>query len=544
MPIITIDYEDLIHLIGERIDQKELLEKIPMMGADIDRVEGNEMAIEFFPDRPDLLSVEGVARALRSFLNIDSSMCQYDLAAPKVTLKVDSSVKSVRPFIGAAVIHSIHMSERLLVSMMELQEKLHLSVGKERTKMAIGLHNMDAVTPPFTYKSVKPKEQSFIPLNETSEMNLDEILQRHDKGITYAHILEGHDRYPIIADLHDNVMSFPPIINGELTAVDLFTENLFVDVTGTDINAVRTALIIITTALAERGGLVEAVNIDDQPPRVMPDFSPQEMTLNIDYTSRLLGMDLSNDAVNAVKKMGYTASIKNGLMTIKIPPWRSDILHPVDLVEDIAIGFGYGRFTHRLPNSMTIGQHISWQPLHETLIGLGFNEVVTLSLSSQEDQFERMGLPVTDTVRIANPLTTKHTLMRVSLIPSLLEILSKNRHNELPQMIYEVGDVVRMDDGLPRNVTMLAGVKIDARAGFTECKSLVEAVLRNTGTDAEIAEHQHPSFTKGRCAAVLVRKEIGYFGEIHPSVITNYRLDYPVIAFELQTHRLAVASHK
>jgi len=383
MPVITVDYKDLIHLIGKCIDQKELLEKIPMMGADIDRVEGNEMAIEFFPDRPDLLSVEGVARALRSFLDVDSCMRQYDIAAPKITLKVDRSVKSVRPFIGAAVIRNIHMSEKLLVSMMELQEKLHLSVGKERTKMAIGLHNIDAVTPPFLYKSVKPIEQSFIPLNETSEMSLDEILQRHDKGITYAHILEGHDRYPIILDLHDNVMSFPPIINGELTAVDLFTENLFVDVTGTDANAVSTALTIITTALAERGGLVEAVNIDDKPPRVMPDFSPREMTLNIDYASRLLGMDISNDAVNAVKKMGYTARIKNDLMVLEIPPWRSDILHPVDLVEDIAIGFGYGRLAHRLPNSMTIGQHMSWQPLHETMIGLGFNEVVTLSLSIQ-----------------------------------------------------------------------------------------------------------------------------------------------------------------
>jgi len=544
MPVITVDYKDLIHLIGECIDQKELLEKIPMMGADIDRVEGNEMAIEFFPDRPDLLSVEGVARALRSFLNIDSGMCRYDIAAPKVTLKVDRSVKSVRPFIGAAIIRSIHMSEKLLVSMMELQEKLHLSVGKERTKMAIGLHNIDAVTPPFLYKSVKPKEQSFIPLNETSEMTLDEILQRHDKGITYAHILEGHDSYPIILDLHDNVLSFPPIINGELTAVDLFTENLFVDVTGTEANAVTTALTIITTALAERGGLVEAVNIDDKPPRVMPDFSPREMKLNIDYASRLLGMDISNDAVNAVKKMGYSARIKNGLMVLEIPPWRSDILHPVDLVEDIAIGFGYGQLAHRLPNSMTIGQQMSWQPLHEIMIGLGFNEVVTLSLSSQDDQFERMGLPITDTVRIANPLTSKHTIVRVSLIPSLLDILSKNRHNELPQMIYEIGDVVWMDKGQPYNITMLAGVKIDSRTGFTECKSLVEAVLRNTGTDAEIAEQQHPSFTKGRCASVMNLEKIGYFGEIHPSVIFQYNLDYPVIAFEIKTKRLTVASHE
>lgn len=540
MPVVTIDYQDLVGLLGESVSQEELLKKIPMMGADIDRVNGTEMAIEFFPDRPDLLSVEGIARSLRSFLGMAPGMHHYHLADPSVTLTVDRSVKAVRPIIGAAVVRNVRMSEALVRSMMDLQEKLHLSVGKERTKVAIGLHNLDAVTPPFTYKAVKPTEVSFVPLNETVEMTLNQILQRHEKGIKYAHILAGKKRYPVIVDAHHHVLSFPPIINGELTAVDLFTENLFVDVTGTQEQAVTAALNIITTALAERGGEVEAVSIKDQPPRVTPDFSPQEWRVDLAYASRLLGFDTTPEAEGALRKMGFDAQVEEGEVVVQVPPWRSDILHPVDLVEDLAIGYGYQRFTPRLPRSMTFGHTLSWQPLHDTLVGLGFNEVVSLSLSSQEEEFERMRQKESEAVRIANPLTTKHTLVRVSLLPSLLEILSKNRHHQLPQMLYEVGEVVWLRGGEAENVTLLTGVKIDARAGFTECKSLVEAVLRNLGVDAETTEREHPSFIPGRCAALVKKdgQEMGYFGEVHPAVIASFDLEYPVIAFEMQASAL------
>jgi len=541
MPVVTIDYQDLVSLIGEHVSQEELLEKIPMMGADIDRVNGSEMSIEFFPDRPDLLSVEGVARSLRSFLGMAPGMQRYQVAGPSVTLTVDRSVKAVRPVIGAAVVRNVQMSEALVGSLMELQEKLHLSVGKERTKVAIGLHNLDAVTPPFVYKAVKPTEVSFVPLNETAEMNLDQILQRHDKGIAYAHILAGQRRYPLIVDAHHNVLSFPPVINGELTAVDLFTENLFVDVTGTQANAVTAALNIMTAALAERGGVVEAVTIEDEPSRVTPDFSPKEWRVEVDYASRLLGFDVREEVVAALGRMGFDARVDKGEVVVQVPPWRSDILHPVDLVEDLAIGYGYQRFTPRLPRSMTFGGSLSRRPLHDTLVGLGFNEVVTLSLSSPEEQFERMRRgEETEAVRIANPLTTRHTLVRVSLLPSLLEILSKNRHHELPQMLYEVGEAVWLEDGRPENVTLLAGVKIDARAGFTECKSLVEAVLRNLGVEAEVTGGEHPSFIPGRCAAVAGDDggELGYFGELHPEVISSFDLEYPVIAFEMQASAL------
>lgn len=542
MPVITVDYDDLTELLGTRVDKETLLQKIPMLGADIERVDDTELSIEFFPDRPDLLSVEGLARALRSFLDIQPGMTHYDLAAPEVELHVDESVTDVRPYIAGAVIRDVTMSEELVASLMELQEKLHLSVGKERSKMAIGIHSLDAVTPPFTYKAVKPREVSFIPLGKTREMDLAEILRSHEKGKKYAHLLKQHERYPVIVDRHDNVLSFPPVINGELTVVDLFTENLFIDVTGTDPAAVTTALRIITAALAERGGRPEQVTVHNDGDMVTPDFTPRERDVSLDAVARLLGRDMDGDTVAAAQKMGYDARLDDDMLHVAVPPWRTDILHDVDVIEDIAIGYGYNAFTAELPRSMTYGGGVTHDALHETMVGLGFNEVATLSLSGMEEQFDRMQREPARYVAIDNPISRKHSLVRVSLLPSLLEILSKNRHHDLPQQIYEVGEVVEMDEE-PHNRLMLAGVKIAAKTGFTECKSIVQAVLRNLAVDGDIEARGHPSFTEGRCAAVVRNgRELGCFGEIHPGVITAFDLEYPVVAFEFSAAALTAAA--
>ena len=539
MPVITFKYEDLTGLIGKKVDKNALLQKIPMIGAEIDKVEGESISVEFFPDRPDLLSVEGLARAMRSFLGIEKGMKKYDVAPPSISLEIDDSVNEVRPFVSAAVVRDVRMSEDFIVSMMELQEKLHFSIGKDRKKMAIGLHNFDAVTPPFTYRAVKPDEISFVPLGETVEMNLDEILQKHDKGIKYAHLVEKFDKYPVIIDSNKHVLSFPPIINGELTAVDLFTENLFVDVTGTDANAVDSALNIIATAIAERGGKLEMVKVIGNEVRNTPDLSPSHVKVDLDYASKILGFDIKKHAADALEKMGFDARVKGKVIEVDIPAWRVDILHPIDIVEDMAIGYGYDKISPELPKSMTFGESLSSNKIHETMIGLGFNEVLTISLSNEEEQFEKMNLKPREVVSIENPISSKHSCIRVSLLPSLMEILSKNRHNELPQMIYEVGEIVEIIDGVPLNKTMVSGVKIDAKTGFTECKSIVEALLRNMGIKADIEEKKSGAFIDGRCASLLKdEKPIGYFGEVHPSVISNFELEYPAIAFEIYADEL------
>ncbi|RLF34005.1 MAG: phenylalanine--tRNA ligase subunit beta [Thermoplasmata archaeon] len=539
MPVITFGYEDLLSLFGRDMDIKEFAEKIPMIGVSVEKIEGNEVSIEVFPNRPDLLSVEGMARAMRAFFGIESGLKRYEVEPPEISLTVDKSVRDVRPYVVAGVVKNVEMTDELIASLMEMQEKLHLSVGKGRKKMAIGVHDFDKVTPPFVYRAVKPDEISFVPLAMEERMNLAEILARHEKGIAYAHILNNFEKYPVILDRNGEVLSFPPIINGQLTALNEQTKNIFIDVTGTDRTAITTALTIVATALAERGGILQQVEVVDDEPVATPDLSPQHNELHIPYVQKLLHLQDGESICEALQKMGHHTIVTGDTIMVESPVWRPDILHPVDLIEDIAIGYGYEVFEEELPHAMTFGSSLHPDRLHQIMIGLGFNEVVTLSLSNPEKEFEKMGIDAGETVELSNPISVEHTIVKRSLLPSLLEILSKNRHNDLPQRIYEIGDVVIFEKGNVLQKTMLSGMKIDAKASFTECKSFVEALVKNLGFTMDVREEHHPSFIEGRCASVLINgTKAGYFGELTPQVICNFDLEHPVIAFEIDLSAL------
>jgi phenylalanyl-tRNA synthetase beta chain len=537
MPLVTFKYNDFINLLGYKIPKETLIEKLPMIGGDFSHVTDDEINIEFFPNRPDLTSVEGIARASRAFFGFKTGLQTYEIATSDVLLTVDPSVKKIRPFVTTAVIKNVIMNEELITSLMGLQEKLHVGLGRNRRKVAIGVHNAEPVTPPFVYKAVDPDSMSFIPLAKEESMTLREILKKHEKGVAYAHLLDGVDRYPLIVDARNNVLSFPPIINGSLTEVTPYTKEIFIDVTGTDRKAINYALNIVTTALAERGGKIYRTLVQDEGKKIIsPDFTPVKQKLSVVFVNRLLGTALQEkDIIICLKKMGHNAvDAGNGTLLVDIAAWRSDILHEIDLIEDVAVGYGFDQFETDFPKALTFGKtlpdHNLIEGLRSIMIGVGFNEVTTFVISNQEDEFQRMGLEKRTMVEIENPIGEEYSGLRMSLLPSLLKLLRENRHHPLPQQIFEVGVVV---DEQAKNRYHLAGLKIDAKANFTECKSLVENVLRECRCKPVIKEKSHSAFIEGRCAAVMKKEmEIGVFGELHPKTFQAFHLEHPMIAFE------------
>lgn len=538
MPVVTFDYNDYVNLLGYNISKDELLEKLPMIGADLDKVEGDAISFEFFPNRPDLTSVEGIVRASRAFFGFEKGMKTYPLEKSDIVMNVDPSVDRVRPYVVTALVRNITMTDEFIASLMDMQEKLHFGLGRNRKKVAIGVHNFDAVQPPFTYKAVDPDSVQFVPLAKVESMTLREILKKHEKGVDYACLLDGFDVYPLIVDANDNVLSFPPIINGILTEVTPFTENLFIDITGIDKKAVHCALNIVTTALAERGGKIFTTKVkyaDNS--EVTPSLNPTKKELSVDYVNKILGTNMKSDEITeCLLKMGYQTNIGDTCkISVEIPAWRSDILHDIDLVEDVAVGYGYDKFKVDFPKTLTFGKVLPNNHLYESIrtimIGLGFNEVTTFTLSNERDEFTKMGLEVGNRPEIANPIGEDYSCLRLSLLPSMFKLLAENRHHPLPQQIYEIGIVV---DKKFKNTHHAAGIKIDAKANFTECKSIIEAIFRDLGIDYKIAEKKHPAFVQGRCAAVNVNNEDrGYFGEMHPKTITSFELEHPIIAFEV-----------
>jgi phenylalanyl-tRNA synthetase beta chain len=527
-----------MNLLGNKISKEELIEKLPMIGADFDRVEDDEISMEFFPDRPDLASVEGIARASRAFFGFKTGLKKYEIKKSDVKINVDSSVKKVRPYVVTALVKNVTMTDELIGSLMELQEKLHMGLGRNRKKVAIGVHNFEPVQPPFTYKAVDPDSVQFVPLNKVESMTMSEILEKHEKGVDYAHLLKDFDKHPLIVDKNNNVLSYPPIINGTLTEVTPFTTDLFIDVTGLDKKAINYALNIVATSLVERGGQIYSTIVKDgNETYVTPNLKPTKMKLSVAYVNKILGTKMNaTEMKNCLLKMGYDAEIRKDNLNVEIPAWRADILHEIDLIEDVAVGYGYNKFESEFPKALTFAKklpkHNFYDALRNAMIGLGFNEVTTFTISNENDEFRKMGLKPGKIIQFENPIGKEFSTMRVSLVPSLLKILGENKHHSLPQQIFELGIVVNEDF---KNKYHLGFVKIDAKSNFTECKSFVEAVTREAGVDFKIKDYDHPGFVKGRCASIIVdSKEIGFFGEIHPKTIAEFQLEYPIIAFEAQ----------
>ena len=278
MPVINMGCRDLQELVGHGTDIAEILDRIEFIGAVVERRDVDTFDLEVFPDRPDLFSVEGMARAMRAFLGLKPGLATYEVAPARVELRVDPTVLPIRPVIACAVVRAIVFDGDSIASLMDFQEKLHLTVGRKRKKVSIGVHDMRDLVSPYTYLGADPGATRFVPLQGDREMDMDEILAEHSKGVEYAWILDGMDRYPLIVDAEGKVLSFPPIINGTVSQVREDTRDLFLDVTGLDEAACTYSLRILATMLAERGGQIEAVRVvypDGE--RVMPDLSPEHL---------------------------------------------------------------------------------------------------------------------------------------------------------------------------------------------------------------------------------------------------------------------------
>ncbi len=538
MPVINFKYSDLCTMLGEKVPQDVLVSRIPMIGADMHETEGetDEMSVEFFPDRPDLYSVEGLARALRAFLDIRPGMKSYEVGQSDVEVFVDSGMKAVRPWFLCGVVRDVDITDDFLKSLMELQEKLHITIGRKRSKLAIGIHDLSKVRPPFTYRLAEPRSVRFVPLAMDEEMDLSEILAKNEKGRAYAHLLDGMDEYPVILDSDGAVLSFPPIINGVLTTVTAGRHDLFIDVTGNDRKAVKGALDIVATALAERGGRIESVIMHDSGETFRsPDLSPAVRTISASDCDRFLGIRLGSDgAVECLRRMGMDAVADGDRVTVTIPPVRLDIMHDVDIYEDVATGYGFERFGGPYSLVQTTGglsplTSMS-EDLRDVMIGLGFTEVTTLTLSNERDEFRISGLPEVQVVKVLNPITEDHTCLRAYLTPSLVRILRHNKHRDLPQRIFEIGNVVRDDLTRPR----LCAMEASSKTSFTSIKSITESILREMGVQYALEPCGLPTFIPGRGARIVMDgKEIGLFGEMAPSVVVGYEMTHPIMFVEL-----------
>ncbi len=531
MPVISLPYRYLERLCG--IDRKTIIEHLPMIGSDIERILDEQVDVEFFPSRVDLYSTEGVARAMRGFLGLEIGEEVYSVTPSSITFSIDPNLTDIRPYLASAVIRGLTLDNEAIISLMGVQEALHWVVGRGRAKVAIGVHDLDKVTPPFRYYGA-PLSRSFVPLDFDREMTLAEIMHEHPKGRDYSHIVKDKPLMPLIEDAHGNVLSFPPIINGELTRVTEASKNLLLDVTGTDQRAVMTALMVLCTSLITAGGRCESVAVQGT---VMPDLSPTLRTIDITSCNRLLGTSFSADEiVHILKKMRYGAEkTDEKTISVRIPCYRADIMHEWDIFEDVAIGAGFSTLNAELPATFTIGcEHpivARLAAVREICCGLGYLEVMPFTLSNEDVMYTRMQrAPDLRALHVLHPISEEQTLVRTDLLPLLLDLLRINKRRELPQRIFHAGDVVYSG----KTCQKLALASTHPGADFTESYATADALIRELGVSYTQKESNDPAFIPGRAVDIIIGGEkIGTFGEIHPQVLNMFDIDQPVAGIEL-----------
>ncbi len=545
MPVVNIRMSSLsdsfpgIHL-------KEIIERLPYVGLDIEGIdeESGIIKVEFNPNRPDYSSEKGILRALKGLFEKETGLpiikCVEDA---DYIIGINDTVVNIRPVIcGLVAKRQDSLNEYEISQLISMQEDLHNGIGRKRKKSSIGIHDLDCILFPLSYTTVS-KQFSFTPLGEQSEFTVDDILNSFEVGKDYGHIVNKGPKYPILIDSQKNVLSFPPIINGNLTKITFNTKNLLVEVTSTSNKSAQDILSVLSFELHDMGFSIYSVKVNspfgDQ--TKTPDLNPLKLMTSTDYVNKVLGLDLDGEyLIKCLEKSRCSGKIMGDSVECHIPRYRIDIFHPIDIAEEVAIGYGLYRFNASSPSlSLSGNKNINslfFNSVREVLIGLGFVEIINTSIISRRIlndffiQGQNNGL-----VSIADSENSDPEVLRNSVIPSMMMTLSKNIHEKYPQKLFEIGKTFQIENSRLKEEWSLGVVIAHNDSDYTEIKSALESLMKycfNKSIKTPKANFKH--YLEGHSAKISYDgNDVGDLGEIYPQVIENFKLRTLVSAFQI-----------
>lgn len=544
MPVVELSYSRLQKLIG-KVSKKQITESLPFLGLDIESDNEDLVRVEYSPNRPDYCTDFGIALGLQGLFGIKTGAIKLNIKKTNdYIIRVEPSVTKIRPFVTGIIAKNGRIDDDIIKQLMALQEDLHLGIGRKRKKSSIGIHDLDKMSFPLTYTTTK-RTHKFTPLNLEKELTISEILENTDVGRNYGKILGNSDIVPLILDSKKQTISFPPIINSAITTVTTNTRNLFVEVTGINKDDAENMLSVVATILQTAGFVLVSTKILGVK-NTSPKFELKKISINSNLINEILGSNLSNSQIIlSLKKSRLDAVLKGKNIICSIPSYRFDIFGLMDLVEEVALGYGIQNFEPILSPSQTLGQSnttsIKIKSLSLIMIGLGYTEALNSSLTSKRVLYDMTNRQSTDMISVLDSKSQEHTILRDSILPELLENLSRNIHASYPQKLFETGIV--FSKGNPINeITNFAGISSHQDASFTEIKSILQSTLKiGFNLEIETKTSSHPTFEEGRTASILHHgKIIGIIGEINTKTIENYKIRVPVVGFEIYLSDLII----
>ncbi len=531
MAIIDIPLKDLEKLTN--LKKNELISIMNDMGLDFELIDSS-IEFDITPNRPDLLGRIGLARAINTFKNGKPSLMKVKDSSYEII--IDKSVKNVRPFTACAVVKNLNLSDEAIKDLINLQEKLHQTLCRQRKKAAIGIYPLEAISWPITFKALPPKEIKFKPLNADKEMSGLEILKELDVGKKYSHLLRGKELFPTFIDAKGKILSMPPIINSEETGrVTTNTKAVFIEVSGFDPSFLNKVLTII---LRNMEGDIYGVKmnypynaLNNKKSFISPDLSFKELVIDKVYIEKLLGEKISNLS-NLLAKMDLT--LRNN--KVLIPPYRIDLFNQRDIVEEVAIAKGYNSFSPELPNISTFGEldslTIRIEEIADQLTALSLLEVKNYSLIGLD---EAKITTTKDLIVLPNPKNTNYNTLRPNLLAGLLQTFKRWMNQEYPQRIFEVGPVFYKEKGEIIEKDFVGIALTGSNEDFSSAKRIVYSLGLMKGLNFSFKPCNDKRFIKGRCAEILLnKKSIGVFGELSPEILSFYGLEMPVSYIEFR----------
>jgi phenylalanyl-tRNA synthetase beta chain len=552
MATVTFSFKDLVTLIGKDVSLDKIREDLFELGSETEAIEGDEVTFEVTSDRADLLCVEGIARMLRAYYGIQTGLSIPKIHKSDYRLVVSREVEPVRPYVTGAIVKNVHFTDESIKSLMHLQEKLHGTFGRRRKKGAIGVHDLSAIKgKTIHYRAVPADSVKFVPLQSDEEMTLADVLVKHPKGMDYRYVLEDKKLMPIIVD-DEAIFSFPPIINSKRTEVSINTHEILIELTGEDLRTIDYMLNIVLYALDMRDVDIYTIDVE-YPDRTLsrPDFNVRTMQVDVGYVNDILGLELTSLQIKEyLERMGFgVGEVASDYVVVDIPSYRADILHLRDVVDDVGRAYGYNNIPPSYPNTPSVGSLTLDGRLasaaRDILIGLGCQDTLNFVLIGKDEACAKMNLPpANDLIEIANPYAEQYNVVRPSILPSLLIVLSNNLHREYPQDIFEIGKTAHLEKSENTGVKeedRVACALCYAKAGYNEAKSKLQSLCLNFGKLDKLrtVATDHPSCIAGRCAEIYIGdRKVGIIGELHPVVLKKWGIEMPIAAFEMELSAL------
>jgi len=550
MVYVYAKQSEINYYVGKKLSVQEIEDTLINIGMDLKGISEEkdpELKIEITAEKLDLISTVGISRAIKFYLGLVKEVPKYELTKSNLEINVNKNVIETRPKIVAAILKNVPMSQKFLDEMIKIQEKIHDSFGRGRKKAAIGIYPLDKISFPISYSSEDPNTIVFKPLEHDTELNGFEILNQHDTGKKFAHLLKDLKSFPVLRDNKNKVLSMPPIINShEMGRVEIIHKDLFVEVTGYNENHLDNILKVLITTFIEMGASAQSIKINysnDVSYELNLDNSFE--TISLEDTNKLIGVKIKSDDVEKLlsKMMFGLKSIRGDKLEVEIPVFKSDIWFDVDITDDLARAYGYNNIIPKFPNISTVGNKLEISDFKDKisnqLVSMGFLELYTYMLSSTKLHFDNLNLDYKEEnfIKLIDSTDQGINMIRTMILPDNLESLRINRKNKYPQKIFENGWTIQSDnskDTKARNEAHLSVSIAGPQVNYTEIKTIIDTLAKLNNFKFVFKEVSLPYLIEGRGAEVYFNdKKVGFIGELSPNILNNFSLLVPVISFEI-----------